>query len=83
VHLILLDHSNYIWWRVQVMKPLIMQFSPTSWKFRTRWHKILYLINYNLRWNTLHVGIHDDKIIVYLSLRVVWKNLTFGLHINM
>jgi hypothetical protein len=25
-----LDHSNYIWRRVQVMKLLIMQFSPTS-----------------------------------------------------
>jgi hypothetical protein len=22
-----LDHSNYTWWRVQIMKPLIMQFS--------------------------------------------------------
>jgi hypothetical protein len=30
-HPILLDHSNYIWRRVQVMKPLIMQFSPTSY----------------------------------------------------
>jgi hypothetical protein len=27
------DHSNYIWWRVQVMKLLIMQFSPTSCHF--------------------------------------------------
>jgi hypothetical protein len=26
----LLDHSNYIWRRVQVMKRLIMQFSPIS-----------------------------------------------------
>jgi hypothetical protein len=28
-----LDHSNYIWRRVQVMKFLIMQFSPTSCHF--------------------------------------------------
>jgi hypothetical protein len=29
----LLDDSNYIWRRVQVMKLLIMQFSPTSRHF--------------------------------------------------
>jgi hypothetical protein len=29
----LLDHSNYNWRRVQVMKLLIMQFSPTSCHF--------------------------------------------------
>jgi hypothetical protein len=28
-----LDHSNYTWRRVQVMKPVIMQFSPTSCHF--------------------------------------------------
>jgi hypothetical protein len=28
-----LDHSNYMWRRVQVMKLLIMQFSPTSCHF--------------------------------------------------
>jgi hypothetical protein len=28
-----LDHSNYTWWRVQVMKLLIMQLSPTSCHF--------------------------------------------------
>jgi hypothetical protein len=28
-----LDHSNYIWQRVQVMKLLITQFSPTSYYF--------------------------------------------------
>jgi hypothetical protein len=28
-----LDHSNYIWRRVQVMKLLIMQFSPTYCHF--------------------------------------------------
>jgi hypothetical protein len=28
-----LDHSNYTWRRVQVMKLLIMQFSPTSHHF--------------------------------------------------
>jgi hypothetical protein len=27
------DHSNYIWRRVQVMKPLIMQFSSASYDF--------------------------------------------------
>jgi hypothetical protein len=26
----LLGHSNYTWWKVQVMKLLIMQFPPTS-----------------------------------------------------
>jgi hypothetical protein len=25
-----LDHSNYTWWRIQVMKLLIIKFSPTS-----------------------------------------------------
>jgi hypothetical protein len=25
--------SNYTWWRVQVMKLLIMQFSPSSYHF--------------------------------------------------
>jgi hypothetical protein len=29
-HLPLLDHSNYTWRRVQVMKLLVMQFSPPS-----------------------------------------------------
>jgi hypothetical protein len=28
-----LDHSNYVWWGVQVMKLLIMQFSPLSCHF--------------------------------------------------
>jgi hypothetical protein len=28
-----LHHSNYTWWREQVMKLLIMQFSPTSLHF--------------------------------------------------
>jgi hypothetical protein len=28
-----LDHSNYTWRRVQAMKLLIMQFSPTNFKF--------------------------------------------------
>jgi hypothetical protein len=31
-----LDHSNYIWLRVQVMKLLIMQFFPTSHHFIPR-----------------------------------------------
>jgi hypothetical protein len=31
-----LDHSNYIWQRVQVMKFLIMQFSPTAYYFIPR-----------------------------------------------
>jgi hypothetical protein len=30
-HLPLLHHSNYIWGRAHVMKPLVMQFSPTSY----------------------------------------------------
>jgi hypothetical protein len=29
-YLLSLDHSNYTWWRLQVMKFLIMQFYPTS-----------------------------------------------------
>jgi hypothetical protein len=32
-HLPSLDHSNYTWRRVHVMKLLIMQFSPTSRHF--------------------------------------------------
>jgi hypothetical protein len=35
----LLDHSNYTWRRVQVMKLLIMQFSPTSCHFISLWSK--------------------------------------------
>jgi hypothetical protein len=34
-----LDHSNYIWRRVQVMKLLITQFSPTSHNFISLWSK--------------------------------------------
>jgi hypothetical protein len=34
-----LDHSNYTWRRVQVMKLLIMQFSPTSCLFISLWSK--------------------------------------------
>jgi hypothetical protein len=33
VNLPWLDHSNYTWWREKVMKPLIVQFSPTSHHF--------------------------------------------------
>jgi hypothetical protein len=33
------DHSNYAWRRVQVMKLLIMQFSPTSYHFIPLWSK--------------------------------------------
>jgi hypothetical protein len=32
-HSLWLDHSNYIWRRIQVMKLLSMQFSPTSCHF--------------------------------------------------
>jgi hypothetical protein len=32
-HSSLLDNSNYIWRVVQVMKLLLMQFSPTSYHF--------------------------------------------------
>jgi hypothetical protein len=34
-----LDHSNYTWRRVQVMKLLIMQFSPPSCHFISLWSK--------------------------------------------
>jgi hypothetical protein len=27
------DHSNYTWWRVQITKLLVMQFSPPSCHF--------------------------------------------------
>jgi hypothetical protein len=27
------DHSNHVWWKVQVMKLLTMQFYPTSYHF--------------------------------------------------
>jgi hypothetical protein len=29
-HRLQLDYSNYIWWKVQIMKLLVMQFSPPS-----------------------------------------------------
>jgi hypothetical protein len=34
-----LDHSNYTWRRVQVMKLFIMSFSPTSHHFISLWCK--------------------------------------------
>jgi hypothetical protein len=34
-----LDHSNYTWGRLQDMKLLIMQFSPTSCLFIPLWSK--------------------------------------------
>jgi hypothetical protein len=37
-----LDHSNYIWRRVQVLKLLIMQFSATSHHFISLWSKYSY-----------------------------------------
>jgi hypothetical protein len=47
-----LDHSNYTWRRVQVMKLLIMQFSPTSSHFISLWSK--YLLNTLLLWVYWH-----------------------------
>jgi hypothetical protein len=38
-HLPPLDDSNYTWWRVQVMKLLIMQFSPASHNSVPLWPK--------------------------------------------
>jgi hypothetical protein len=38
-HSLSLDHSNYTWRRVQVMKLLIMQFSPMSCHFIPLWSK--------------------------------------------
>jgi hypothetical protein len=35
----LLDHSNYTWWTIQVMKLLVMQFSPASYHFIPLWSK--------------------------------------------
>jgi hypothetical protein len=32
-----LDHSNYIWWRVQIMKFIIVQFSPAFYCFIPLW----------------------------------------------
>ncbi|PNF38809.1 hypothetical protein B7P43_G11543 [Cryptotermes secundus] len=43
-----LDHSNYTWRRVQVMKPLIMQFFPTSRHFislRPVWREAANILN--------------------------------------
>jgi hypothetical protein len=37
----LLDHSNYVWWGVQVMKLLIMQLPPISC------HMIPIIIQFN------------------------------------
>jgi hypothetical protein len=34
-----LDHSNYAWQRVQVMKLLIKHISPTSYHFISLWSK--------------------------------------------
>jgi hypothetical protein len=28
-----LDHSNYMWWKVPIIKLLIIQFSPTAYHF--------------------------------------------------
>jgi hypothetical protein len=38
-HPSLLDYSNYTWNRVQVMKLIIMQFSPTSCLIIPLWSK--------------------------------------------
>jgi hypothetical protein len=34
-----INHSNYITWRIQVMKLLILQFSPTSYHLISLWSK--------------------------------------------
>jgi hypothetical protein len=46
-HLPSLDHSNYTWRRVQVMKLLIMQFSPTSCHFISLWTTYYYYYYYS------------------------------------
>jgi hypothetical protein len=42
-----LDHSNYIWWRVQVMKLVIMQLSPPPVTSSERLKKITKYCSFN------------------------------------
>jgi hypothetical protein len=74
-----LDHSNYTWRRVQVMKLLIMQFSPTSChfsslraKYFTQHHvhsRTLSLCSsFNVREQVSHPYKTKGKIIVLYSL---------------
>jgi hypothetical protein len=54
----LLDHYNYLWWRVQVMKLLIMQFFLP--------HSISFLFGINIFLNTLFSNIFS----LYSSLNI-------------
>jgi hypothetical protein len=76
-----LDHSNYTWGRVQVMKLLIMQFSPTSCHFtslRSKYspqHPVylpplmsetLYI--YKMSCNFCQICKHWDKVVTNISM---------------
>jgi uncharacterized protein with HEPN domain len=68
---IFIDHSNYAWQRVEVMKLLIMQFSPISRHFmRLRYrysaqHPVpKHPQSRNVRDKVLHPYVTTDKIIV-------------------
>jgi hypothetical protein len=73
-----LDHSNYTWRSVQVMKLLIMQFSPTSCHFIRRTPNILLSVLFsntlslcsslNIRERVSHTYRTTGKIIVLYIL---------------
>jgi hypothetical protein len=54
-----LYHSNYIWWRVKVMKLLIMQFSPPTISTHVR---TLYKHSIILNWKLLPVYALRNRI---------------------
>jgi hypothetical protein len=70
-----LDHSNYTWRRVQIMKLLIMQFSPTSCHFTSLGPNILLSTlslcsSLNVRAQVSHPYRITGKIIVLYILTV-------------
>jgi hypothetical protein len=70
------DHSNYTWRRVQVMKLLIMQFSPTSCHFISlRWYFHTYV---HVKMVTIQVWMR--LLCLRVSSRRKWRLLSSGVH---
>jgi len=69
MHLILLDVilPNTVWWRVQVMKLLIMQSSPSFW------HIFLFRSKYSLQHSVLKRS-QNFTPMVYMSLGCRWRS---------
>jgi hypothetical protein len=69
-HLSWLDYSNYTWRRVQVMKLLTMQLSPTSCLFIPPWSKYTLSLcsSLNVRDQVLHPYRTTSKITVLYIL---------------